>query len=82
MRRGSLFDLATALFALAAAVFWWWSAVRTLPPMLPYWDHVPASDAYRQAVEYSAWLNSIAAFLSGFSASCAFASWWAKRRRA
>jgi hypothetical protein len=68
-------DLATAIFA----IFWWWSAVRTLPPMLPYRDDVPASDPYRQAVEYSAWLNSAAAFLSGCSALCAFASWWARQ---
>jgi hypothetical protein len=29
--RGSTFDLATALFALAAAIFWWRSAIQTLP---------------------------------------------------
>ena len=78
-----LFDLATALFAFAAAIFWWWSAARTLPTMLTYWDAVPASDAYRQAVEHSAWLNSVAAFLSGCAALCAFlravGDWWARR---
>ncbi len=76
-------DLATALFALAAAVFWYCSAAMTLPTTLSYWGYVPASDPYRQAVEYSAWLNSVAAFLSGCAALCAFFSaagdWWARR---
>ena len=57
-------DFATAIFALAAAVFWF-RASGKLPPMLTYWDAVPASDPYRQAVEHSAWLNSVAAVLSG-----------------
>jgi hypothetical protein len=80
MRRGSLFDPATAILAFAAAVFWWLSAARTFPPMLSYWDSVPASDPYRLAVESSAWFNTYAAFLSGCSALGAFASWLVKRR--
>jgi len=60
-------DLAPALFALAAA-FFWFQASGKLPPMLTYWDHVPASDPYRQAIEHSAWLNSVASFLSGCAA--------------
>jgi hypothetical protein len=78
--RGSLLDLATALFALAAAIFWFLASYATLPPMLPYFDAVPASDAYRQAVEHSAWLNSVAAALSGCAALFAFfraaGDWW------
>jgi hypothetical protein len=33
-------DLATALFALAAAVFWF-LASRKLPPIVTYWDATP-----------------------------------------
>jgi hypothetical protein len=62
--RGSLLDLATALFAFAAAIFWF----------------LAASDAHRQAIEHSAWLNSVAAALSGCAALFAFfkaaGDWW------
>jgi hypothetical protein len=68
------FDLATAIFALIAAGFWWASAGK-LPPMRTYWDAVPPSDPYRIAVETSARRNSIAAFFSGLSALCAFAGY-------
>ena len=64
-------DLATALFALVAAVFWFLSAYGKVPPMLAYWDATPATDPYRKAVERAARLNSIAAALSGLSASSA-----------
>ena len=67
-------DLATALFALAAAVFWF-QASGTLPPMLSYWGAVPPTDPHRQAVARSARFNSIAALLSGLSAACAFLSY-------
>ena len=73
------FDLATALFALAAA-FFWFQASGKLPPMLNYWGFVPASDPHRQAAERSARLNSVAAFLSGCAALSAFlravVDWW------
>ena len=36
----AFFDLATALFALAAAVSWF-RASGKLPPMLTYWGVVP-----------------------------------------
>ncbi len=78
--RGYL-DLATALFALAAAVLWFLSAYGDLPPTLTYWDATPPSDPSRMAVEESARLNSIAAALSGLSALCAFASHLIDRRR-
>ena len=68
-------DLATALFAFAAAVFWFLSAYGELPPILTYWDATPPSDPYRIAVARSARLNSIAALLSGLSAACAFLSY-------
>jgi hypothetical protein len=61
--RGSLLDLATALFAFAAAIFWFLASYETLPP-----------------VEHSAWLNSVAAALSGCAALFAFfraaGDWW------
>jgi hypothetical protein len=65
-------DLATALFALAAAVFWFLSSYGELPPILAYWDAPPPSDPHALAVARSARLNSIAALLSGLSAACAF----------
>jgi hypothetical protein len=71
-------DLATALFALAAAVFWFLASYREPPPILAYWDATPPSDPHTRAVARSARLNSIAAFLSGLSAACAFFSYWAR----
>jgi hypothetical protein len=71
-------DLATALFAFAAAVFWFLSAYGELPPTVTYWDAAPPSDPYRIAVARSLRLNSIAALLSGLSAACAFFSYWAR----
>jgi hypothetical protein len=71
-------DLATAMFALAAAVFWFLASGK-LPPMLGYWGvERPASDPHLMAVEKSARFNSIAAVLSGCSALCAFAGYWAR----
>jgi hypothetical protein len=67
-------DLAAAFFALAAAIFWFLSAYGKLPLMKAYVDHVPPYDPYRMR---SAWLNSIAATLSGCSALCAFFSYLA-----
>jgi hypothetical protein len=70
-------DLATALFALMAAFFWFWASSVNLPPTVAYWDATPPSDPHTLAVARSARLNSIAAFLSGLSAACAFLSYLA-----
>ena len=76
----AVLDLATGIFAFLAAAFWF-QASGTLPPMLAYWDAVPSTDPYRQAVELSAHLNAIAAFSSGCAALCACVragfDWWA-----
>jgi hypothetical protein len=65
-------DLGTALFALAAAVFWFLSAYGKLPPMPGmYWTQVPETDPFFRAIKFSAGMNKIAAFLIGLSALCA-----------
>ena len=74
-------DLATALFAPAAAVFWFLSAYGELPPIVTYWGATPPSDPHQMADEASAWLNTVAATLSGFSAFSAFLSYWAEGSR-
>jgi hypothetical protein len=63
-------DIAAALFAFGAAVFWFLSAYGKLPPMLAYWDATPETDPFRMAVTYAAKLNRWAAGLSGASALC------------
>lgn len=63
-------DIGAALLAFAAAIFWFLSAYGRLPPMVPYWDHVPANDPFYMAVKFSATMNRLAAALSGASALC------------
>jgi hypothetical protein len=63
-------DIATALFAFSAAVFWFWSALRKLPPMVAHWDATPESDPFRVAITFAAKLNQWAAGLTGLSALC------------
>jgi|HubBroStandDraft_6_1064221.scaffolds.fasta_scaffold3148848_2 hypothetical protein len=71
-------DLATALFALAAAVFWF-QASGKLPPMGGYFGTgPPPTDPHMLAVARSVRLNSVAALLSGLSAACAFLGYWAR----
>jgi hypothetical protein len=64
---GRLLDGGTALFAFIAAIFWFLSASGELPPIVTYFDSTPATDPYRQAVEFSARMNAIAAACSGVS---------------
>jgi len=66
---GRLLDAGTAVFAFAAAVFWFLSAAGKLPPIVAYWDSTPPTDPFRQAVEFSARMNTIAATCSGMSAA-------------
>jgi hypothetical protein len=61
-------DLATAVFALIAAAFWFLSAYGELPKMVAYWDAAPASDPFYSAIKYGASMNRIAAVFSGLSA--------------
>jgi hypothetical protein len=63
-------DIVAAIFALVAAVFWFLSAYRKLPTILPYWGWTPESDPYRQAVVFSAKMNTWASVFSGASALC------------
>lgn len=63
-------DVAAALFAFFAAVFWFLSAYGKLPPMLTYWDAAPENDPFYIAVKFSASMNRWAAGLSGASALC------------
>lgn len=61
-------DIATAVFAFIAAVFWFLSASGKLPPMVAYWNTTPNTDPFYQAVKFSAYMNMIAAIASGLSA--------------
>jgi hypothetical protein len=54
-------DVAAAVFALLAAVFWFLSAAGKLPPMVAYYDKTPDTDPFYQAVRFSAFMNTIAA---------------------
>ena len=62
-------DVGAAVFALLAAVFWFLSAARKVPPMRMYWDKAPDTDPFLQAVKFSAYMNTIAALCSGVSAA-------------
>jgi hypothetical protein len=61
-------DVAAALLAITAAVFWFLSAYGKLPPMVSYWDKAPESDPFYGAVKFSAVTNRWAAGFSGASA--------------
>lgn len=77
-------DLGTALFAFAAAAFWFFSAFENLPPMLSYWGGTPQTDPFYVAMQISVRMNMWAAVLSGLSASCMggkhFILYWARNR--
>jgi hypothetical protein len=64
------FDIATAVFALLAAIFWFLSAHGKLPPMVSYLDRAPKNDPLYVALKFSASMNTIASVLSGLSALC------------
>jgi hypothetical protein len=63
-------DIGAASFAFVAAVFWFLSAFRTVPPMISYWGSTPENDPYLQAVKFSAAMNTLASCFSGVSAFC------------
>jgi hypothetical protein len=65
---GRWFDIG-AVFALAAAIFWFLSAYGKLPPIVTYWGGAPESDPFYQALKFSARMNTIAAICSGCSAT-------------
>jgi hypothetical protein len=61
-------NIAAALFAFAAAVFWFLSAYGKLPPIVSYWGQAPPTDPFYKAIKFSAAMNRWAAGLSGLSA--------------
>jgi hypothetical protein len=58
-------DIAAALLALVAAVFWFLSAYGELPAVAMYWGHAPESDPFYQAVKFSATMNRWVSVVSG-----------------
>jgi hypothetical protein len=63
-------DVATIVFAIGAAIFWFRSAYGELPRIVAYWDAAPPSDPLYMAIKFSARMNRWAASLSGLSALC------------
>jgi len=62
--------IAGAAFAFLAALFWFASAFKPLPPLSLTWDYNPANDPFFQALRHSVKMNKWAAALSGVSAAC------------
>jgi hypothetical protein len=62
-------DVATAVFAFLAAIFWFLSAAGKLPPMVTYLDGAPDTDPFYAAMKFSAFMNTIAALCSGVAAA-------------
>jgi hypothetical protein len=69
MEKGA--NIAAALFAFAAAIFWFLSAYGKLPRMITYPGYTPDTDPFFKAVKFSAMMNRWAAAFSGLSALCA-----------
>ncbi len=61
-------SLISAVAALGAAVFWYRSAPRDLPPMQTYWDGAPPNDPLYQALKAGVHDSRIAALLAGVAA--------------
>ncbi len=72
------FELLSAIAAIVAAAFWFLSATRKLPTILPYWDKTPENDPFFMAIKHSATMNRWAAGFSGVSALCMAVSLFAK----
>jgi hypothetical protein len=68
MKAGLVLDLVSAVFALGAAGFWFWSGVGKLPPMLMYFDGAPPDDPFYKAFVRSVRRNRWAAICAGVSA--------------
>jgi hypothetical protein len=69
-------EICTAVFAIAAALFWFLSAFGPVPPMKTYWGATPSSDSFYSGMKYSATMNTYAALLSGISALCMALKMW------
>jgi hypothetical protein len=61
-------NLATAITAFAAAVFWFLSVRGKVPQMVSYWDGTPPEDPFYRAFVVSVKMNKWAAGFSGVSA--------------
>jgi hypothetical protein len=72
--------LASGIFALIAAVFWFISAATPPPPMVTYWGSAPPSDPFFASIVFGGNMNRWAAFFSGLSALCGFGSALAQHR--
>lgn len=70
---GKWFDLAAAVFAAVAALFWFLSA-GAVPQMVMYWGTAPPNDPFLMSVQASAHWNSWAAAFSGLAAASMAAS--------
>jgi hypothetical protein len=70
----TLFDAATAVFALIAAGFWFASAKNRVPPLVMYWDRAPDDDPFVKAFNFATRMNRSAALFSGLSALSACVS--------
>jgi hypothetical protein len=60
--------IAAALFAFAAAGFWFASAWDELPPIVPYLGFTPPDDPFTLALAYSVSINRYAAIAAGIAA--------------
>lgn len=70
---------AGALSAFIAAVFWFLSAAKDIPPMVAYWSGAPPDDPFFATLVGAAQLNRWAALFSGISAALLGAGWLARR---
>jgi hypothetical protein len=74
-----IFELATACFALAAAIFWFISAAKNFPKISTGWGGgMPDDHPFALALGFTTRMNRLAAAFSGLSALCAFASYLSK----
>lgn len=61
-------SLLSAAFAFGAAVFWFLSVAKKLPPMGNYFDKTPEADPFYCAFKFTVRMNKLAALLAGLSA--------------
>jgi hypothetical protein len=63
-------NIVGAIFALAAAFFWFLSAWGKIPTLTTYWGAMPEDAPFFVALKFSAKMNNWAAALSAASALC------------
>jgi hypothetical protein len=62
-------ELAAAIFAIVAAVFWFVSAAQKLPPMLAYFGATPTTAPFYASLRFTVAMNRWAALFDGFISS-------------